>query len=237
MDIDRHNLTGAVIAALLMEELLGGYDDSGDSGEEGDERPRDPRNGEQNDVVTATTLVNVYISWFARPLRTNEFMKLFELCFGTDSYICSKHPQPVACKDCLTKYIKNCNSLIECSMNDEVVKTYKNIILPRLTDLHDMFDIIMEGMSFDTTLENILTVLDIDAGHYDPPSEEVMAKCEKYKFTKREKEDDICAICQCDMEEGEDVHKLVCTHLFHEECIGHWLKDNSTCPICKFSLK
>lgn len=44
-----------------------------------------------------------------------------------------------------------------------------------------------------------------------------------------------CAICICDYEDDESVLKLSnCEHLFHKECIGKWLKENSTkCPVCK----
>ncbi|KAA0147580.1 hypothetical protein FNF28_07546 [Cafeteria roenbergensis] len=41
----------------------------------------------------------------------------------------------------------------------------------------------------------------------------------------------MCAICRCEWEaDAEDVLKLPCGHEFHEDCGGHWLKDNDTCP-------
>src|SRR4029078_11743974 len=56
-------------------------------------------------------------------------------------------------------------------------------------------------------------------------------------FTCQEKIEDCCSICLCSFEEGEQVKRVVCNHLFHHDCIMVWFKNNSTCPICKSSLK
>jgi len=52
-------------------------------------------------------------------------------------------------------------------------------------------------------------------------------------------ENKICAICQFDFENGNFVRKLtiVCTHLFHRDCIDEWLRNQQhTCPICRKDL-
>ena len=30
--------------------------------------------------------------------------------------------------------------------------------------------------------------------------------------------------------------KMPCSHVFHEDCLLQWLKEHSTCPICRMSL-
>lgn len=41
-----------------------------------------------------------------------------------------------------------------------------------------------------------------------------------------------CAICMDDYIVGDVLRKLPCEHLFHKDCIDHWLKNNSTkCPL------
>lgn len=50
------------------------------------------------------------------------------------------------------------------------------------------------------------------------------------------REDEKCPICQCEFELREEVIELRCCHLYHEECILCWLKDENTCPMCKESL-
>ena len=53
-----------------------------------------------------------------------------------------------------------------------------------------------------------------------------------------------CSICQEDFcgagEEGDGVCraaiKMPCSHVFHEDCLLQWLKEQNTCPICRMSL-
>lgn len=45
-----------------------------------------------------------------------------------------------------------------------------------------------------------------------------------------------CQICCCDYSDGEKLRILSCFHDYHVHCIDQWLKDNSTCPICRVNL-
>lgn len=43
-----------------------------------------------------------------------------------------------------------------------------------------------------------------------------------------------CVVCLCDVSPGDKYIKLTnCKHGFHVECINGWLKDHSTCPLCR----
>ena len=46
-----------------------------------------------------------------------------------------------------------------------------------------------------------------------------------------------CYICLKNFKRGGRVIKLPCSHMFCEACLKPWLKQNSTCPTCKFNLK
>ncbi|XP_020587410.1 E3 ubiquitin-protein ligase EL5-like [Phalaenopsis equestris] len=47
-----------------------------------------------------------------------------------------------------------------------------------------------------------------------------------------------CAVCLSELADGEPVRFLPgCRHGFHLECIDTWFGSNSTCPICRISIK
>ncbi|KAK4217862.1 hypothetical protein QBC37DRAFT_369690 [Rhypophila decipiens] len=46
-----------------------------------------------------------------------------------------------------------------------------------------------------------------------------------------------CTICIDDMQRGDEVTVLPCTHWFHGECVTLWLKEHNTCPICRRAIE
>lgn len=99
-------------------------------------------------------------------------------------------------------------------------------------------------------------------GHPDPPagngvSDEAKARWVKFNFTEdaeqqkkagygsvSQKEKDgltdeapHCSICLSEYEDGEELVKLPCKHLYHEECIGSWTSNHTRCPLCNFDLQ
>ncbi|KAJ8764951.1 hypothetical protein K2173_010416 [Erythroxylum novogranatense] len=43
-----------------------------------------------------------------------------------------------------------------------------------------------------------------------------------------------CCVCLGDFEMKEELLQIPsCKHVFHIECIHHWLRSNSTCPLCR----
>lgn len=63
------------------------------------------------------------------------------------------------------------------------------------------------------------------------------------KVTKKADSDDEdnlqekCTICLSEFEDGEDVRRLPCMHLFHIECVDQWLVTNKKCPICRVDIE
>ncbi|KAG5238583.1 hypothetical protein OIU78_008279 [Salix suchowensis] len=47
-----------------------------------------------------------------------------------------------------------------------------------------------------------------------------------------------CSICLSLFEDEEKVKVLaVCSHVYHSECIDMWLSSQSSCPVCRASLR
>ncbi|KAK2983273.1 hypothetical protein RJ640_009287 [Escallonia rubra] len=47
-------------------------------------------------------------------------------------------------------------------------------------------------------------------------------------------DDNVCAICLCEFEEGEELRTLPeCAHTFHVPCIDMWLYSHPNCPVCR----
>ena len=46
-----------------------------------------------------------------------------------------------------------------------------------------------------------------------------------------------CTICLCEYEEGEDVRRLPCMHLFHVSCVDQWLTTAKFCPLCRVDIE
>ena len=53
---------------------------------------------------------------------------------------------------------------------------------------------------------------------------------------KKEGENNNCIICLNDFDIGENITSLPCLHVFHTDCIKHWLQSNNHCPICKLTI-
>ena len=66
-------------------------------------------------------------------------------------------------------------------------------------------------------------------------SEELSINLYKHKPGTREEVE--CAVCLCEIGEGEEIRQLRCDHLFHRVCLDRWLGYRRlTCPLCRGSL-
>ena len=45
-----------------------------------------------------------------------------------------------------------------------------------------------------------------------------------------------CCICIQDVEKGEQITVMPCSHTFHSSCVDEWLVQKASCPICKATL-
>lgn len=45
-----------------------------------------------------------------------------------------------------------------------------------------------------------------------------------------------CSVCMEDMLIGTEATKMPCSHTFHGDCIGMWLKISHYCPLCRYKM-
>ena len=80
---------------------------------------------------------------------------------------------------------------------------------------------------------------------HPPTSETALKKLKKFpltdKYCKKDKNGKIelpsCCICLNDVQKNEETVLLPCGHMFHWDCCLKWLKNNNTCPMCRFEIK
>ena len=45
-----------------------------------------------------------------------------------------------------------------------------------------------------------------------------------------------CSICYNNYDKGDNISKLNCSHIFHNECIKKWFLNSGTCPMCRSNV-
>ena len=84
-----------------------------------------------------------------------------------------------------------------------------------------------------------------DENEVKPVKKDVLKKLKKFKLTEKYCKNDKkgklelpnCCICLSEIEIGKEAMLLPCGHLFHYKCSYNWLKNNNTCPMCRFEIK
>lgn len=56
------------------------------------------------------------------------------------------------------------------------------------------------------------------------------------RLVKTHEKAELCPICHESFQVDPFVNELPCGHVFHMDCIMKWLKDQNTCPFCRYKL-
>ncbi|KAJ1667105.1 hypothetical protein IW140_001641 [Coemansia sp. RSA 1813] len=76
------------------------------------------------------------------------------------------------------------------------------------------------------------------ANSQPPASDESITKLPRRTITASEANAKLdCGICMDEYKANEEVVELPCKHVYHKDCIEHWLKMNGTCPICRTRIE
>ena len=68
-------------------------------------------------------------------------------------------------------------------------------------------------------------------------TEEMINKCPIVPLESVPSEFRECSICQENLDRNSRILMLPCTHVFHRDCIVHWLRVHNNCPVCRFPLQ
>ncbi|XP_026071142.1 E3 ubiquitin-protein ligase Arkadia-like isoform X3 [Carassius auratus] len=121
--------------------------------------------------------------------------------------------------------------------------------MPEVTYPHIRY--ISSRMTFGRTYEDLLHLEERLGTVNRGASQGTIERCtypHKYKKRKlhgkqeeeecaEEDTEEKCTICLSILEEGEDVRRLPCMHLFHQLCVDQWLLTNKKCPICRVDIE
>ncbi|KAF5459792.1 hypothetical protein F2P56_019710 [Juglans regia] len=56
------------------------------------------------------------------------------------------------------------------------------------------------------------------------------------KVTLEEGRGENCMVCMAEYEDGMEVTRMPCSHLFHGDCIVKWLLTSHLCPLCRYPI-
>lgn len=88
------------------------------------------------------------------------------------------------------------------------------------------------------TTSNTLTLYVTTACQVDLKADNPIDKLPKIQFNEELRtRDSLCCVCLGEFEIKEELLQVPsCKHVFHIDCMNHWLISNSTCPLCRCSV-
>ena len=140
------------------------------------------------------------------------------------------------------RYLGSIRNRAHRNNNNRHPRIYANIQYNNLDndDEDGEIDNEFDNEEFDEELEEYEDDLSSDGDIYQNPIEQQilddLPETRIEDINKLDTEKKNCVICLEDFKNGENVINLPCIHLFHKNCIKNWLKNQNSCPICKFKL-
>ena len=88
----------------------------------------------------------------------------------------------------------------------------------------------------DNEVQNILNNVGLRAKEKDLNTILKFLPVWEVRENKRHDNNNNCVVCLCEFQIGDIISALPCCHVFHTECIEKWLKNELSCPVCKFEV-
>ena len=107
----------------------------------------------------------------------------------------------------------------------------KNKIIPKQKEknkfINDKFE---ENLALKAVEEQLLK--EIRQKKDDIYKMDKLDKIENIKFDIDRAEFFQCGICMDSFQDGEQLKKLSCLHLYHKDCLNQWIQTKKDCPLC-----
>ena len=107
----------------------------------------------------------------------------------------------------------------------------KNKIIPKQKEknkfINDKFE---ENLAIKAVEEQLLK--EIRQKKDDIYKMDKLDKIENIKFDIDRAEFFQCGICMDSFQDGEQLKKLSCLHLYHKDCLNQWIQTKKDCPLC-----
>mmetsp|Transcript_20611 Transcript_20611/g.44773 ORF Transcript_20611/g.44773 Transcript_20611/m.44773 type:complete len:621 (-) Transcript_20611:26-1888(-) len=66
-----------------------------------------------------------------------------------------------------------------------------------------------------------------------PDESDIVSKSGQHIICSEDEDTFECTICLTEVEDGEQVGVLPCTHIFHVDCLRQWITRKNACPLCQ----
>ena len=149
----------------------------------------------------------------------------------------------------MIKFINDNRNILQVSVEDN--NHYRNYITNRnIIDDNNIYNnnsypeerenVYNDNQPLDSNLSITGSLISIrDSVFFCPKEKDIMEKLSENEIndlSKLREGNKRCTICLEDFKLKDIVIYLPCFHSFHKNCILNWLKNNTTCPLCKIDV-
>ncbi|KAE9034301.1 hypothetical protein PR003_g1408 [Phytophthora rubi] len=89
-----------------------------------------------------------------------------------------------------------------------------------------------DNMTYEELLRLGEEVGDVKKERWQRMAVQVLSSLPTHRWTRGQGEE-TCIICQYNFVPDDRAMTLPCAHVFHEDCVGGWIHENNSCPLCK----
>uniref|UniRef100_A0AAV1UM63 RING-type domain-containing protein n=1 Tax=Peronospora matthiolae TaxID=2874970 RepID=A0AAV1UM63_9STRA len=90
-----------------------------------------------------------------------------------------------------------------------------------------------DNMTYEELLRLGEEVGDVKQERWRQIAVQVISGLPTHQWTDSHGEKHTCIVCQYNFMPNDRAMTLPCAHVFHEDCVDSWIRENNSCPLCK----